>query len=66
MDIYSNILYSQTAQDITNYFRPEVMAQKTVENAASDGFWCNLSRTIHARITKFHTLIVDNRPHKTA
>ena len=30
---------------------------KTVENAVADGAWSNFSKTIKARITKFHALI---------
>ena len=54
-----------TGYDITNYFRSEVIATKTVENAASDGFRCNFSRII-ARITEFYTVVRDIWPHKSA
>ena len=41
-------------------------AKKTVANVASDGFRWNCSRRVHARITKFHTVVEDNWPHKAA
>ena len=36
------------------------------ENAASDGFRWNILRKVYARITKFHTVVEYNWPHKSA
>ena len=46
MDIYTDPSYSHTVCDVTNYFRSEVTAKKTVEDAASDGIGWNFSRMI--------------------
>ena len=59
-----HILSSHTIYDVTNYFRWEVIAKKTVESAGSYGFVWNFSTTVCARITKFCTLFGDNRQHK--
>ena len=59
-------LYSRIEYDVTNYFRSEVLAKKTDENAESDGFGWNFSRTVYARITKFHNLAWDVRCDKPA
>ena len=66
MHIHADLPYIITGYDITNYFRSEATAKKTVENAASDGFRWNLSRKVYARITKFHAVVRDNWPHKLA
>ena len=66
MDIHEEVVYIHTGCDVTNYFRSEVIAKKTVQNAASDGFRCNFSRQVIARITKFYTVVGDIRPHKYA
>ena len=43
---HAYIVYSHTGYYVTNYFRSEVTAKKTVENAASDGFGSNLSGAV--------------------
>ena len=43
MDNDADIVYSHTGHDVINYFLAEVVAKKTVKNAASDGFGSNLS-----------------------
>ena len=50
------MLYIRTGYDVTNYFRSEIIAKKTVENAASNDFRWNLSIKVCARTTKFYTL----------
>ena len=47
--------HSTATQDMTS--RATEGIAKTVENAASDGFWSNFSRMVEARITQFYTLI---------
>ena len=42
------------------------MVKKTVENAASDRFGWNFSRTLCSMTTKFYVLIVDNQLQKFA
>ena len=44
-DIYTELLYSHTGYDMTNYFRSEVIATN-FENAACDGFGWNFSGTV--------------------
>ena len=41
--IQTDLHYICAGYDITNYFRPEATAKKTVENAASDGFGSTFS-----------------------
>ena len=60
------MLYIFPGYDVTNYFRSEATAKKTVENAASDGLRWNFSRRVDERITKFHKVVGDSRPHKFA
>ena len=63
----TDILINHTGYDVTDHFRMAVIeVQKTVENVALDGFRWNLSITFYERIAKFHTVIGDKRPHKTA
>ena len=62
-DIHTDLLYSRTGYGITSRL---VMAKINVENAASDGFGWNFSRTVQARITKFRMLIEENWPNKCA
>ena len=48
----TDIVHSHTRYGISSYFRSEGK-RKTVENAVSDGFGLNLSKTVQAMITKF-------------
>ena len=39
-DIQADLVYSHNGYDVTSYFRSAfIEVRKTVENAASDGFW---------------------------
>ena len=64
--IHADLLYICTGDDVTNYFLSEATAKKSSRNAALDGFRWNFSRKVYGRITKFHTLVGDNWPHKSA
>ena len=46
MNIHTGLLYVHPGYGITNYFRSEIIAKITVENAASDGFWWNFLITV--------------------
>ena len=54
-DIHTDLLYSHTGYDVTSSFQSEVIAEKAVENAATDIFGWNFSRTVI--IMKSYTLI---------
>ena len=51
--------YTVAGYGVTNYFRWEATAKKTIENAAIGGFRRNFWRTVSARITTFHTVLGD-------
>ena len=54
MDVCAELVYSHTGYGITGYFRLEVIVvRKTTENAASDCFWSNFSRTGYGTIKIF-------------
>ena len=44
-DDHTDLLYTLT-EYITYYFRSDVIVKKIVEDATSDGFWWNFSRTV--------------------
>ena len=56
-DIQTHLFYIHAGYDVKRNFRSEVIVEKTVENAASDGFRWNLSKPVSASIMKFYILI---------
>ena len=65
MDNHIDLLYSHTGYDVINYFRSDVIAKKTIENAAFDGFGWNFLRTDEAKCLPA-TIDLTNPPDMTS
>ena len=65
MNLHTRGVYNHTEYDVTNYFRSEATAKKTVANSASDGFMWNSSRKVYAMITRFHAVVGADWPHES-